>query len=50
LLATVANVTTYADTGVSAETPYQYTVRALDAKQNRSAASNTATAVMRGPC
>ena len=43
LLATVGNVTTYTDATVGVETPYQYTVRALDARQNRSAASNTAT-------
>jgi glucose/arabinose dehydrogenase/fibronectin type 3 domain-containing protein len=43
LLATVGNVTTYSDTGVGVETPYQYAVRALDARQNRSAASNVAT-------
>jgi glucose/arabinose dehydrogenase/chitodextrinase len=43
LLATVGNVTSYSDTGVGAETPYQYFVRALDARQNRSDSSNTAT-------
>ena len=43
LLATVGNVTTYTDGTVGVETPYQYTVRALDARQNRSAASNAAT-------
>jgi chitodextrinase len=43
LLATVGNVTSFSDTGVGAETAYQYTVRALDARQNRSDASNTAT-------
>ena len=32
----------YADTNVSVETPYEYTVRAVDAEQNRSGASNTA--------
>ena len=43
LLATVANVTTYGDTTVVPEVAYQYTVRALDAKQNRSDAGNTAS-------
>ncbi len=43
LRAVVGNVTTYADTTVNAEVAYQYTVRALDVKQNRSDASNTAT-------
>ena len=36
-------MTSYADTSVAIETPYQYTVKARDAKQNCSAASNTAT-------
>ena len=43
LLTTVGNVTSYADTS-SAETPYQYVVKARDAKQNGSDASNAATA------
>ena len=42
LLDVVGNVTSYADTTVSVETPYEYTVRALDAEENRSAASNAA--------
>jgi glucose/arabinose dehydrogenase/chitodextrinase len=42
LRAVVGNVTSYADTTVSPVTTYQYTVRALDAKQNRSEASNLA--------
>jgi hypothetical protein len=43
LLATVGNVTAYADMLVAALVPYQYTVRALDARANRSQPSNTAT-------
>jgi len=41
----VASVTstTYADTGLTAATEYNYTVRAVDAAGNESAASNTAT-------
>jgi hypothetical protein len=42
LRAVIGNVTSYADTTVSPLTTYQYTVRALDAKQNRSGAGNTA--------
>jgi glucose/arabinose dehydrogenase/chitodextrinase len=44
LLATLGNVTSYADTNVAASTEYAYTVKALDAAGNRSAASDTATA------
>ncbi|HSX35978.1 MAG TPA: fibronectin type III domain-containing protein [Patescibacteria group bacterium] len=36
--------TTYSDTGLTASTAYSYTVRALDAASNQSAASNTASA------
>jgi chitodextrinase len=42
-LATVGNVTTYTDTSVSANTTYTYTVKALDAAGNVSAASAPAT-------
>ena len=45
----IGNVTTYADTLVSPLTSYQYTVRAVDAKQNRSAASNVANATTLAP-
>jgi chitodextrinase len=40
----VASVTstTYADTGLAADTEYNYTVRAVDAAGNESSASNTA--------
>jgi PKD repeat protein/glucose/arabinose dehydrogenase len=38
-VATVRDVTSYADTTVRAETRYEYTVRALDPSGNRSAAS-----------
>jgi hypothetical protein len=42
----VASVTstTYADTGLAAETEYAYTVRAVDAAGNESSASNSANA------
>src|SRR6185503_17910044 len=43
LIALLGNVTSWSDTLVSAGTSYQYTVRGLDARQNRSDASNTAT-------
>jgi glucose/arabinose dehydrogenase/PKD repeat protein len=43
LLATVGNVTTYTDTTATAETAFDYTVKALDLESNRSGASNTAT-------
>jgi hypothetical protein len=43
LIAVIGNLTTYADTLVSPLTAYQYTVRALDRKQNPSATSNTAS-------
>ena len=46
LLATVGNVTSYSDTSVAVETPYQYTVRAVDHRENHSDASNTATVTM----
>ncbi len=42
LLATTGDVTSYSDTTVAAQTTYEYTVRALDAAANRSAASNAA--------
>jgi hypothetical protein len=42
LIALLGNLTSYSDTLVSAATSYQYSVRALDARQNRSDASNTA--------
>ena len=41
-LARIGNVTTFSDATISVETAYQYTVRALDARENRSGASNTA--------
>ncbi len=43
LLAVTGNVTSYTDTTVSPLTAYQYTVTALDAQQNRSTQSNTAS-------
>jgi hypothetical protein len=46
LLATLGDVTTYSDTTASAETDYEYTVRALDLETNRSEPSNTATATV----
>jgi fibronectin type 3 domain-containing protein len=49
LLAVIGNVTTYADTLVSPLTSYEYTVRAVDAKQNRSAAGNIANATTLAP-
>jgi PKD repeat protein len=49
LKAVVANVTTWSDTTVSPQTAYQYTVRALDAKPNRSGASNTASVTTPAP-
>ena len=49
LLAVVGNVTSYADTLVSPLTPYQYTVTRVDAKQNRSVASNVANATTLAP-
>ena len=44
LLATSGDVTSYSDTTAHPQTTYEYTVRALDAAANRSAASNTAQA------
>ena len=45
LVATLGNVTSYADSGLSPNTTYSYTVRALDAAGNRSTASDPATAI-----
>jgi PKD repeat protein len=45
LVATLGNVTSYADTGLSPNTTYSYTVRALDAAGNRSAPSDPASAI-----
>jgi chitodextrinase len=44
LLVTLGNVTTYANTGLSASTTYTYAVRALDAAGNVSGQSATASA------
>ena len=44
LIATVGNVTTYANTGLAASTTFSYTVRALDAAGNVSGASTAASA------
>ncbi|MEE1931573.1 RICIN domain-containing protein, partial [Streptomyces sp. TRM 70351] len=41
---TSGTATSYTDTGLNASTAYSYTVRAIDAAGNASAASNTATA------
>ena len=49
LRATTGNVTSYSDTTVSPQTTYQYSVRALDAATNRSAASNTANVTTPAP-
>jgi glucose/arabinose dehydrogenase/PKD repeat protein len=43
IIATLGTVTAYADTGVEAETRYEYTVKALDPSGNRSSMSNPAT-------
>ena len=43
IIATLGAVTGYADTGVEANTRYEYTVRALDPSGNRSSTSNPAT-------
>ena len=43
IIATLGAVTGYADTGVEAETRYEYTVKALDPSGNRSSTSNAAT-------
>jgi hypothetical protein len=43
-----ASVRTYSDTGLTASTAYSYTVRAVDAAGNLSAASNNATATTSG--
>jgi len=45
LIATVGNVTSYADSGLSPATTYSYTVRALDAAGNRSAPSDAASVI-----
>ena len=42
VIATVEPVTAYTDATVAPQTSYEYTVRALDAAENRSAPSNTA--------
>jgi chitodextrinase len=47
LLATVVNVTTYANTGLAASTTYSYAVRALDAAGNVSGLSASASATTR---
>src|SRR6185503_17538465 len=46
LAVTAGDVTSYTDRPVSIETPYEYTVRAMDLLDNRSDASNTATATV----
>jgi chitodextrinase len=46
LLAVTDNVTTYTDTTALVATPYEYTVKALDVNENRSEASNTASATV----
>ncbi len=43
-LAGFSDVTSYSDTGLAASTPYSYTVKARDAANHASAASNTAGA------
>ena len=45
LIATLGNVTSYADTTVSPATPYSYTVKALDAAGNSSPASNAVNVI-----
>ena len=45
LVATLGNVTSYADSGLSPSTTYSYVVRALDAAGNRSAPSDPANAI-----
>ena len=46
LLAVTGNVTSYTDTTAQVATPYEYTVKALDVNENRSDASNTASATV----
>ncbi len=48
-IATVGNVTTYADSSVTASTTYSYQVEAIDAAGNVSAASNMASATTPAP-
>ncbi len=45
LVATLGNVTSFADTGLSPSTTYSYVVRALDAAGNRSAPSDPANVI-----
>jgi chitodextrinase len=49
LIATLGNVTTYQDTGLSASTTYSYTVQALDGAGNASGQSSPATATTQAP-
>ena len=46
LLAVTDNVTSYTDTTALVATPYEYTVKALDVNENRSDASNAASATV----